>query len=255
MYSFTFKPFSLKIGIVSLCIAGLFTAGASSATAQSNALALGNGGFELGNFTGWETFPPQSGLILPTYGGGPTQGSYQALLTTNELTNPYGNAMELAQFLEIELDQLNLNDQEVFEGTAIKTTLNVKAGDTLRFDWNFLTNEYGNDYYDFAFVVISQRIEQLADANSAIYKFNGFDYDNQTTFETFSYLFVQPGTYTLGIGVVNVNDGAGDSAVLVDNVALLSSPDPTTSIPEPTSVLGLLGLGVLKAGEWFLRRR
>jgi hypothetical protein len=242
--------FSLKAGFVSLlALASLFAAEPSDA-------AVLNGGFETGNFTGWEILGRTS-IKTSAYGSGPTEGTSQALLSTfcptlvNNLCKQDGNFLELTEFLNVNaLDLTTLGN--VFEGSAIKTTLAVEAGDVLTFDWNFLTNSMNGDtsglYNDFAFVTIAEKADKLSDTFSPfVGNVTGIDFEHQTGFKTFSYSFTTTGTYTLGIGVADVGDGASDSGLLVDNVLLSSTPIPSR-VPEPTSILGVLTFGVFGIG-------
>ncbi len=242
--------FSFKAGLVSLVgLASLFGSGSASA-------AILNGGFETGDFTNWEILG-QASIKTSTYGSGPTEGTSQALVSTfcpakvNNRCDQNGNLLELTQFLNI--NPLNLTALgDVFEGSALKTTFTVKAGDILTFDWNFLSDSKDGDerglYNDFAFVMLSGTVDELADTFSPFLgALTTTNFENQTGFTTFSYRFTTAGTYTLGIGVADVGDGSRDSGLLVDNFLLSSTATPK-GVPEPTSVLGVLAFGVFAAG-------
>jgi hypothetical protein len=255
MFSSTLcKQFSLKASIVSLIsLVSLVNA--------NPAAAVINGGFEQG-FNNWETFGSTS-IETANYGIKPTQGTQQAKLDTfcppiaigNCKEN--GNYIELAEFLELGMNDLDgLGNGEVYEGSAIKTSLMVEAGDVLTFDWNFLTED-GNaqGFNDFAFVSLSQTVQELADTFSTVpVSFVSLtEFENQTGYKTFTYTFQTAGTYSLGIGVTDVTDGSADSALLVDNVSI-SRPGDSTTVPEPTSLLGILAVGALGFGSRFLRQ-
>lgn len=256
MFSSSFcKQFSLKASIVTLIgIASLVNANPSSA-------AVINGGFEQG-FNNWETFGSTS-IETADYGIKPTQGIQQAKLDTfcppiaNGDCKENGNYMELAEFLELEMNDLDgLGNGEVYEGSAIKTSLTVEAGDVLTFDWNFLTEDRNaQGFNDFAFVSLSQTVQELADTFSTVpVSFVSLtEFDNQTGYKTFTYTFQTAGTYSLGLGVADVTDGSADSALLVDNVSI-SRPGDSTTVPEPTSLLGMLVVGALGVGSRFLRQ-
>lgn len=249
-FSTSCMRFSFKAGLVSLLgLASLFGVEPASA-------AVLNGGFETGNFTGWETLG-QTSIQTSAYGSGPTEGTSQALLSTfcpaveNNRCNRDGNFLELTNFLNVNALALTALG-EVFEGSALQTTLSVNAGDVLTFDWNFLTDSMDGDerglYNDFAFVTLSGTVDELADTFSPLVgTLAATNFENQTGFTTFSYTFTTAGTYTLGLGVVDVGDGANDSGLLVDNVLLSSSSTPK-GVPEPTSVLGVLAFGAFAAG-------
>jgi hypothetical protein len=248
--SLSSRRFSLRTGLVGLLsLSSFFCACLPSAAVTFEAK---NGGFELGDFTGWEIIGRTS-IETATYGSGPTEGAYQTRLDT--FSEQTVGIDELVGFLNIGVDELRMLG-DVYEGSAIQTTFTANKGDVLSFDWNFLTNDFRTQSFnDFAFVAF-QSVEKLADTFSGfpMSLINLTDYKNQTGFQTFSYTFTDSGTYSLGIGVADVEDGAVDSGLLVDNVSLLSQPG-TTPVPEPTSVVGLLAFGVFGVGMQLLRRK
>jgi hypothetical protein len=203
--------------------------------------AILNGGFETGNFTGWFTFGDAGTPSIQTaaFGSGPSEGNYQALLETP----PDDNYVALIQFLGITSAQLDaLGYGEAFGGSAIKQTFTANAGDTLSFNWNFLTNEsLPSSSNDFAFVVTLGSPTGLADTNAAFIPSNTI-FSNETGFQTFSRILSIGGNYTLGIGIVNVADGEIGSGLLIDNVALTSGPTP--AIPTPALLPSLIGMGI-----------
>ncbi|BAY59454.1 peptidase domain-containing protein (plasmid) [Leptolyngbya boryana NIES-2135] len=188
-----------------------------------NDSSIPNGSFENGDFTGWSTVGKAE--IQPLdYGVFPTDGIFQALLTTERET---ASPSELASFLGVDSNVLNnLGDGNIDQGSAIKLTFDAKAGDTVSFDWNFLTNELDSTLVDpskdFLFVTLEPLALTAADPNSASNSSRTM-FSNETGYETFSAGITQSGTYTLGIGVANVGDPLFDSAVLLDNFKLVSA--------------------------------
>ncbi|EGJ30694.1 MULTISPECIES: PEP-CTERM sorting domain-containing protein [Moorena] len=262
------KCFSLRTGIVSLIgVASLLD------TNPASAAIITNGSFE-NDFTGWETLGSAS-VRTAGFGSKPTDGSFYAQLDTF-LPQEKENFLELANFLELNitaLDNLGAGKGEVFEGSAIRTTFTAVAGDVLNFDYNFLTDDYGSEYFnDFAFVGISGQVSGLADTFSVLAD-SMTPFVNETGFSTYSQTIAASGTYTFTIGVTDVGDGAFDSGLLIDNVNVVrleptdppsvptptdppsvptptdppSVPTPTdpTSVPEPTSILALIAIGAL----------
>ncbi len=128
------------------------------------------------------------------------------------------------------------------EGSGLQQTFSAGLGDTLSFDWNFLTNESVGTaavedntfpfFNDFAFVSVRTDsglvfIEPLADTQS-IFSDTEPDnfFDKETGFGTFEYLVPTAGEYTVGFGVVDVSiDGTGErvSALLVDDVEVAAT--------------------------------
>ncbi|BAZ10923.1 hypothetical protein NIES4071_27470 [Calothrix sp. NIES-4071] len=100
------------------------------------------------------------------------------------------------------------------EGSVIKTIFTgVQAGDVFSFDWDFLTYDTVNA--DRAFVAIGNSILNL------------------TSGTPFSYTFNTGGNYTVGIGVIDVNDTTGSSRLALRN----GNYEP---VPEPLTVFGSL---------------
>jgi len=202
--------------------------------------AIINGGFDTGDFSGWTTLGDVS-----------VQASLQALLKTENVND---NFAELEQFLGLAPGALDtLGNGEVFEGSSIKQSFTANAGQVLTFDWNFLTDETASnpDFNDFAFLTINNSLSELADTFST-FSTSQTPFARETGFKTFSYTIPTTGTYTLGIGVVDVNDPGTNSGLLVDNVVLSTISTP---IPEPNTVFSLLAFGACSVGYRLLRKQ
>lgn len=116
------------------------------------------------------------------------------------------------------------------DGSVVTTEITVKAGDTLSFAWNFLTNELidpnltQNDFAFFTVVPtvspITTTVNQLADNTSTFVPSTRMNFEAETSFNTETVTFSSDGTFTLGFGVVDVGDFAGASGLLVDNIKL-----------------------------------
>lgn len=173
----------------------------------------------------------------------------QALLKTDTANDNYA---ALEQFLNSPAGGLDqVGNGEVFQGSALKQTIIAEAGEVLTFNWNFLTNEpaQSTDFNDFAFFTINGTPVKLGDTFSS-FSSSLTPFARETGFKSQSYKFLNSGTYTLGFGVVNVNDDSKNSGLLIDNVALSK---PSSSVPEPSTVLGVLVLGSLGVIRRFLR--
>ncbi|MGA9378946.1 MAG: PEP-CTERM sorting domain-containing protein, partial [Phormidium sp.] len=192
--------------------------------------AIINGNFDT-NLDGWNSL-----------GDVGVQNS-QALLKTDTVNDNYA---ALEQFLNTAPGGLDkVGNGEVFQGSALKQTITAEAGEVLTFNWNFLTNEseQNTEFNDFAFFTINGTPLKLGDTFSS-FSSSVTPFEKETGFKSQSYKFLTSGTYTLSFGVVDVNDPGNNSGLFIDNVALSK---PSSSVPEPSTVLGVLVLGSLGA--------
>jgi hypothetical protein len=203
--------------------------------ANSAQAAILNGGFESGNFSGWNTIGNAT-IQTSSFDVNPTEGTFQALLNTDD---PVVSSATIESFLGLASGSLN---SAATEGSAIKQSITVNAGDILTFNWNFLTDENTPSFFnDFVFLSVTNAT-QLAD--TFFISFNPGGFNQQTGYQPFSFTFASAGTYTLGFGVMDVGDTAVRSGLLLDQVAV-------TPIPTPALLPGLVGLGL---GGWRKRK-
>lgn len=233
------KLTTLTLSTVTLLLFGL--------SEQGQATILNNS-FERGNFQSWST-AGQTTVEDAAFGVTPPKGIYQAVLETlQDTTGVNGSQLEI--FLGLE--EGTLTNLGVTEGSAIKQSINLKAGDKISFFWNFLTDQdpLETDYNDFSFFVFNN-LTQLADTPDAT-EINFFTrLSRETGYQMTSIRVQATGTYTLGFGVVDVDQtGNGDTAV---NSALLIDNITVTRVPEPLTLLGVATASLF--GTWFKRKK
>lgn len=230
--------------------------------------AIVNGGFEDG-LTGFEAIGDVT-TVGADFGVRPSEGNFQAFLSTafqevvgldeNFVPIVGGNAAiapfisgvpNLEEFLELPSDFLgnspfgNLATGDVIEGSAIRRSLQGRAGQTLTFAYNFLTDEFVGEnadptFNDFAFVTVKNnagfnQILPLASTVSSTFRASDSVFFDETGYQRFSFTFPTSDEYTFGIGVVDVGEPTIISGLLVDEV----------EVPETTPTLGLLAGGIL----------
>jgi hypothetical protein len=217
------------------------------AAACVHAAPITNGGFESGDFTGWATAGVAS-ILDSTFGSGPTEGTYQAFMSTEGSVAPPASQAAIEAFLGLPAGRLDaINSSDAIEGSAISQTLTGNAGDILSFDWNFLTNELSPDgFEDFAFwsLVNLDTGQLLADIFTPGFVASPTPlFADETGFRNVTFALPSGGTFLLGFGVMDAWDPIVASGLLIDNVSLTST---NAEIPEPCSialcVLGGLGL-------------
>jgi len=178
-----------------------------------------NSSFETGDLTGWD-FVGSTSVVTADLGSTPTNGQFQAWLATGDGSVSDADMETLLGLNAGDLDALGTGNAT--EGSVIQLeSLTVQAGEVLSFDWNFLTNETASSLYnDFGFVFISDgNLSGLADTSSGFTRFGG-SYAVETGYGTFTHEFTQSGSYTVAVGVMDVQDTGVDSALLLDNFVL-----------------------------------
>lgn len=219
---------------------GLTIAAALAMLFAGNAMAVSNGSFTNG-LNGWSALGDvnlQAGAILMTTASVDFEddfpeaaGAFNASGTAAAETGVVGG---IEDFIGVAMGTLNVEENFAFEGSVLKQTFNVNAGDTLTFNWNFFTNETSSGA-DYAFVSINGNLTQLATPSNA--SSSSLPYAYTTGFQTFSQTFNTASSITLAFGVVDVNDYNVTSALWFDNVAV---------VPEPeTYAMFLAGLGLM----------
>ncbi|MEM7066924.1 MAG: filamentous hemagglutinin N-terminal domain-containing protein [Cyanobacteria bacterium P01_B01_bin.77] len=208
-------------------------------------------------FRNWESVGE---VLLETsqFGSGPNPVPAQIVL--NSETNTVSQA-ELETFLGLAPGSLDgLGSGNAVNGVGVSTNFTAQAGDTVSFDWNFVTRELGNftPDNDFAVVVLSGIPSVIVDTGFPDGSSSGLtsspeNFDNFNFFfsgnefgsgpESFSTVIPADGTYTLGIGLINEADAFTQSLLLVDNVV----PEPVLISDE--SLLATSRALILRAGE------
>lgn len=219
---------------------GITVAIALATLFAGNAMAVTNGSFTNG-LTGWNALGDvnlQAGAILMTTASVGFEDDFPeaagAFNASGSAAAEAGVVGGIEDFIGVAMGNLNAGENFAFEGSVLKQTFNVNAGDTLTFNWNFFTNEASSGA-DYAFVSINGALTTLATpldaANSSL------PYAYTTGFQTFSQKFDAASSVTLAFGVVDVNDYNVTSALWFDNVAV---------VPEPeTYAMFLAGLGLM----------
>ena len=141
------------------------------------------------------------------------------------------------------------------EGSAITQTITVSDPFELIFDYNFLTNDgthelLGNQ--DYSFVTLydqssspaSRTVDVLDDSSGVITTpilSTQTDFEKVGGYANYSSGVLQAGTYTIGLGVVDV-DGTGiSSGLLVDNFEVQEVPFDFSAVPGLGLVIGFFG--------------
>jgi opacity protein-like surface antigen len=125
---------------------------------------------------------------------------------------------------------LDLLDEPAYEGSLARQSFVVQAGDTLKFNWGFGTQE--TLFQDRAFAVLNGQLFTLATRTNGT-----------SPTGTFSHTFSSAGSVTLALGVVDTGDFNGVSLLAVSGIAV-------TAVPEPAAwallLAGAAGLATLR---------
>jgi len=163
--------------------------------------------------------------------------------TDDDLTNQNNSGVNPTQTFDLETfvglpsGGFNAAGADVAEGSAMKQTFNVLAGETFTFSWQFLTNEASSDL---AFIVLDGVFTELVNSSTAV-PAASYGYASAVSGTYTSAAFANDATVTLAIGVADTGDSSSSSALRV-----------LTVVPEPSAFV-MLGLGL--AGWAGARRR
>jgi hypothetical protein len=204
-----------------------------------------NGSFETSGNNFADSWEKTSGLVNRlTQGHGirPTDGSYMIRLGT---WDDYGlnNAADLESFLNLPPGGLNgLGNGTMRNGNAIRQEIKASPGDTVVFEWDFLTaeNRDSTPALDFAFVSVvcpgETHLEELVDTSISastsapvfLLATDGSYFDagsDHTGYRSFSITLASGGVCRLGVGIAQQQNSGGYSEIFVDNFKL--TPDPS----------------------------
>ena len=252
-------------GMKMLALAAMASVGIC-ATPMARAAALVNGGFELSpDFTGFSTIGNTTLQAADFHA--PTEGLLQALISNGTGDATSGNnsvaAAQLETFLNLSAGTLtNPSTYHAFNGSAIKQTFSVNAGDVLSFNYDFLTNEtiVRGGVNDAALLVSLQNgsgpamLNVLGAPVGPFMNTNPLDGANgfaakETGYKTFTTTIAAAGTYTLGLAVTNANDANFESGLLVDNITITpgNNNGGGGAVPLPLALL-VMPMGAAVAG-------
>lgn len=249
---------------------GIFTVGGLLMPRPSQA-ALLNPGFEDG-LANWTPTGDVS-IDMGALGSGPPFDSSQALLTTASLGEddattpgefnfsgtaaaPAGSPPILETAVGLSAGDLDRSPLfQAFEGSAIVQDFTALEGETISFNWNFLTNDANAEpspsfpagARDYAFVVLDNTlVATLADTGSTLGD-SSTVFNRETGFQEFTSDPLSAGDHTIAIGVVDIQDTNLTSALLVD------APQEIL-VPEPSFLLSLMVLGAMGVGSVIERK-
>ncbi|WP_392478162.1 hypothetical protein [Nostoc sp. C110] len=202
---------------------------------QASASPLMNGDFETGDLTGWTTFTTPNGTLGP---GFPNVISFD--------TNNDGISSNSARF---RVGEVNFTNQ--YAGGGIFQNVNLSAGDlTISADIASVLEERTN--------ASGGKVELLFD-NIILDTYDFLDID--ANIPEFSFLLSSLSNITAGTHEIRflftrpaLQDGRIQTPVqYIDNIVISGSA--TKSVPETTSMLGLLAVGAVSLGSIMKRQK
>ena len=116
-------------------------------------------------------------------------------------------------------------------GSTLSQAVNVKAGDTISFDFNFTAADY-LPYNDFA-MVVGDSLHLISNV-AAVGNYGSSGWQ--------SYSFVATSNFTSLMFVLsNAGDTAVDSTLFIDNIKIVSTPIPAGIWLFGSALMGLMG--------------
>ena len=183
------------------------------------------------DLTGWQ----QTGndfVVAGDFKPVPDGGSAQAVVSNAQAPTagvlPV-SASSVESFLGLKSGALSKQGKTAVNGSAIKQDITGKAGDTITFKVDFLTNEAavgGNG--DFGFITVGfngqSRAYKITGKLVATDPLDSNGFASETGYKKYTIVLPCSGKYSIGFGVVNVGNALNASDVLVSNVKLNTSP-------------------------------
>jgi hypothetical protein len=184
------------------------------AMVHEDGLAMADGDLSDGNSESvWVTMGDVNAVTYHDEGGHtPTDGLYMARLNSTGT----GNQSSIESFLGLDPGDLTgiaasgSGYDNATNGSAMKATMTVSAGDVITFDWFMDADDY-NPYNDFVFATINGQVFELSDI-SQVGSYNA------TSWATFTYTATSSGPIEIGFGAMNTGDSGMDTYLLVDNL-------------------------------------
>ena len=147
----------------------------------------------------------------------PNDGVFNAQLSTSSVNSND----DLEAFLGVSSTAIDsITNGNPTNGSAIKTTLALDAGDIVQFDWAFSTTDIDPFFDNSFFLTLNGGLQQLADVGTV------GDFGD-SGWQTESFTVTTAGVYDIGFGVVNVEDSGVDSVLSIDNINIINKPAST----------------------------
>jgi len=132
------------------------------------------------------------------------------------------------------------------EGSGIKDSFDFVINDTISFDYNFMTTEHPADLInDYAFISVGGQIALLDHVLGSPLSAISDPAVLQTGYMPFSFTASASGVFDFGIGIVDVGDAVGDSALLIDNIRVTRNSN--VEYVDSFEIYDPLGIGDVEA--------
>jgi hypothetical protein len=141
---------------------------------------------------------------------------------------------DLEEFVGLTFDGFSLAGFDVSEGSALKQTFNLSAGEVFSFDWEYLTNDLIGD---FAFLVLDGTLVPLADSTTAIAG-GAYGFSHSVAGTYVSDPAAADGMVTLALGVADTGDFSASSALRVPSINAVPETGPGIASLGAVALLG-----------------
>jgi hypothetical protein len=228
-----------------------------------------NGGFETGSFAGWQTFG-DARIATSALGTGPTEGLYQAVISSGTGSVPFSDLVGASTaFVPVLgsaiLDPTHPSHVPAIEGSMIRQVFRIEGSGDISFDKTFLYNGFDSfrSFGEIALVAFYNPLRgerpyhgagnttgnPLTDSRRGVPSLTEYELETPLSMRHVTLFLPYSGEWIMEAGILDLGIN-GDAALVLDNFQFTRREREGNSVPETTSTLALLFVGLVGLGMY-----